>query len=153
MQINDITGDVKTKGFEGATEIFNHQIERSSVYQQKVGLSNQHSDQLIVGTLTLTKPIDSATIALMQYYYDKKVIPELIISHCNNGGENNCYISHTYNNVQLVGYDEVSSENSFQEKLTFTYTQCEKRYTPTNTDGSAGSPSSVTYDLAKAKTM
>lgn len=154
MQIEGINGSVTAKGFDSAIEIYTHHIERSSPVNQKVGsITNRTDGQLVIGTLSVTKVLDSATIALMQHFYDKTIIPEVKISHCATNNGNTCHTTHTYSNVIISSYDEQSVDNNTKEQITLSFTQCEKRHTPTNTDGSAGTPSGVTYDLTTAKTM
>lgn len=151
LQIEGVPGDVKVKGYEGAIEIFNSNINRHIEYKQGVGSNySKNIGPVIIGTLVLTKALDSSTNLLLSKFYNHDVISEAILSLCPDGQGEKCIMKDTYKNVVIVGYNEDESVSNVFECLTLGFSEYEKRYIPIDTDIS---PNTSGYNLKEGSGM
>lgn len=153
MKINGIEGGITATGYEDAIKIIR--------LEEGVG---SHSTPLIPGhsktrsvshpqhrEILLTKKVDNSSIKLYESLHKAQAFPEVTIDFLRSGSSNpQPYMQYTLNNVLITGFRTLTTSDSDRpiEILRLNYTKIQKRYTPTNPDLTAGSPSATLYDLA-----
>jgi type VI secretion system secreted protein Hcp len=101
--------------------------------------------------IVVTKDTDAASYQLLQQAYQGQGVTVVLdFVKTDQSGNTTTYLEFTLTNCMVSGYSCSSGGDSPSESLTLSYTQVEYQFTPTNADGSMGSPNSTTYDLSTA---
>ena len=104
-----------------------------------------------VGEMTITKLMDDSSVALYQHMLKGKAIPTVKIDVCRTGQSGaQPYCQYTLSNVIISNFDEAAMTDNHTmplEVLTLNFTEIQKRFTPTNSLGEAGSPVNASYNL------
>jgi len=155
LKMNQINGNVSAKNYQGAIEIYNYTFSSErNINSKRSGLVANRSAGLIqYGHLTLTKPMDNATAALLKHYYDAKVIPEISFHHLSTGSEPQCFFVNTFKDVLISGHAMDCDASNVGETFTLSFTSNQKRITSLTAQNKLGSPVSVGYDIETAQAL
>lgn len=153
MKINGIEGGITATGYEDAIKIISLE---EGVNTHSTALIPGHSQTRSVShpqhrEFFLTKKVDNASIKLYDIMHKAQAFPEVTIDFVRSGSSNpEPYLQYTLDNVLVTGIRTLTTGENERplEILHLNYTKIQKRYTPTNPDLTAGSPSATLYDLA-----
>lgn len=154
LKINSIKGNVTAKSYQGAIEIYNYTFNSQRSLNQQSGLVGNRSAGLIqYGDLIFTKPMDSATAALLKHYYDASIIPEISFHHVTTGNEPQCYFTNIFKEVFISSHGMDCDAHQVSETFSLRFTCNQKRIVPLTEQHKLGSPVSVGYDLETAQAL
>ena len=89
----------------------------------------------------------------MDYFYQAKVIPEMVFCHVTTGASPQEYLKNTFKHVMITRYEEYNHAEGVSEMLELAFVSQEKRVTPLNQYHRNSSSQSVGYDFAKMKSL
>ncbi len=149
-----ISGDVTTQGFTGQFEVNSLQWGVGRGVGNPTGSSgNREASTPSVSEITVTKELDTASGDLLKQAYSGAGNSGAVISFVRtDAGGGVVYLEITLTNVMLSGYSISSGGDKPSESISFNFTKVETKYTPQKADGTAGTPATVSYDLALQKT-
>jgi type VI secretion system secreted protein Hcp len=149
-----IKGDVTESTHVGWIELnsFNWGVGRG-ISAPTGAAADRESSAPSVSELTVTKDQDSATVALINEALQGEGQTVIIDCCKTNQGTLEVFLTFTLTNTMISGYSANGSGDRPAETVTLNFTQVEVKSTPMGATNDAGSPTSVTYDLAQAKVM
>lgn len=155
MRINDVTGDVTTKGYEGWILLSSIDNGVSRAIETKVGrVADRDNAVPCFQAVELTKKIDLATPKLYQYACEATVMPVVEIHLCSTGKELMPYAKYQLHNVMISSYHESAiGEEHPHEIIVLNFTKIQKSYIQRNAQNQIGNPMTFGFDLEKAKRM
>lgn len=152
MKIDGITGSVTAKGYEGCIDVQSYQLLKQAGVSQQSGIDENRSlGPIAQGSLVLHKSLDASSIALLQHFYKRQSMPQVIFYHLTSGKPLQCYMQNTFSNVLICKVDESNDADWSSEEIGFHYTACEKRFTPHSATGSAQAPITTSFDSTSQK--
>ena len=146
-----IKGSVTAKNYTDTLAIGNYYLKASRGISQQTGIGNNRT----IGTvkhqaIVLNKLLDEASTALLQHFYQAKVIPTVIFYHVTAGMPEQCYLTHTFKQVMITRFEESNHETTCFEELEMIFTAHEKRATILNQSNRLGTPKVVAFDMTTA---
>ena len=148
-----ITGGVTTQGFAGQIMLNSFQFGVGRGVGSPTGSSsNREASTPSVSEITVTKDLDEATGGILKEAFSGAGKATAVISFVRtDGGGGVCYLEYTLTNVMISGWSTSSGGDRPSESLSLNFTKVEIKDTPQKDDGTPGTPSTVTYDLATQK--
>lgn len=145
----DIKGGVTTKGFEGQIELNSFQFGVGrGVGSPTGGTTNREATTPSVSEIVATKVLDESTGPLLKEAYSGAGKATAVISFVRtDGGGGVTYLEYTLTNVMLSGWSTSSGGDKPSESISLNFTKIVTSFTTQNTDGTAGDPFRVNYDL------
>lgn len=111
--------------------------------------SNREATTPSVSEITVTKELDEATEGLLKEAFNGAGKATAVISFVRtDGGGGVAYLEYTLSNVMISGWSTSSGGDKPSKSFSLNFTKIEVKTTPQKDDGTAGDPSTVTYDLA-----
>jgi type VI secretion system secreted protein Hcp len=157
MKFGSITGDVTESGHTQWIELSSMQWGVGRGVSSPTGSSaDRESSAPSISEITVTKTNDAASAGLLS---------EALQGDGSNGasveidlvrtdkGKLTVYQKIMLTNVIISGFSTSSGGDRPSESLSLNFTKIAVTDTPMGADGTAGSPSTTTYDLAQAKTV
>lgn len=153
MNFPGISGDTMTKGFENQIQLDSFQWGVERAISSPTG-GTRESSAPHVGEITITKLMDKASPLLLQNSLVGQAVSPVTITFVKNTGTGPIrYAAYTLDNVLISGYSVSSGGDTPSETLSLSFTKITFTFTPTNPDGSLGTPIQTTYDLALGKVV
>jgi len=149
-----LKGDVTEEGHVGWIECNSFQwgVGRG-ISSPTGGAADRESSAPSVSEIVVTKATDSSSVKAV----DEALQGEgktVIIDFCKTDkGKLEVYMAYTLTNTMISGYSLSSGGDRPQESLSLNFTKVEFKNTPMKSANEAGSPETVTYDLALAKVI
>ncbi len=154
LKIDNIQGDVTTKGYEKCIAIHEYVTESERRTTNEVGSSALRTlGPIRFNSLELIKPYDIASIDLTQAYLKAKVLPKLVFSHVSTGDKPKCYLEATFHQVLISKIETLHSESSVMETLSLQFAKFERKFTGYDQTMAATSPKAVGYCLTTCQTL
>lgn len=152
MKINNMKGNVTTKGYEGCVNIhgLSHMAIRGVL--QKVGSSSREIGVLNLRHVEFQKEVDSASSDLWHYFFSGESIPELTITRCHlNDGTAEWQSKITLHDVMVANIQENTNMKGAGEVVELAFSKIERSYRNQNSSGQWQTPKRVSYDIPSAK--
>ena len=150
MQYGTIKGDVTASGYEQWVELSSFQFGVERPVTLVSGVKELGAPTL--SDLTITKPMDSSSSALLQEAFSgtpQTVTIDLVST--TGTGTLFKYAEYVLTNAQVTGYSVSSGGDRPAESITIAFSKIQFTYTPETATGSAGTPTTVTWDLTTQK--
>jgi type VI secretion system secreted protein Hcp len=148
-----VKGDVTAEGHEKWIEVNSFQWGLGRAICTRPGkVADRESSAPSIREITVTKALDDSTVRLMQEALTGEGVWAQIDFSKTDKGKLEVYASYLMENCMISDYSASSDGDRPQEALTLNFTAIECKVIPMGGDGSGGDSSSVTYDLATAKT-
>lgn len=146
-----IQGDTMSKGFENQIQLDSFQWGVDRAISSPSG-GTRESGAPHVGEITVTKLMDRASPLLLQNSLVGQAVGPVTITFVKDAGTGPIrYAEYTLENVLISGYSVSSGGDTPSESISLSFTKITFKFTPTNPDGSLGTPIQTTYDLALGK--
>ena len=153
MNFPGISGDTITRGFENQIQVDSFQWGVERAISSPVG-GIREAGAPHVGEITITKLMDKASPLLLQSSLVGQAVSPVTITFVKEAGTGPVrYAEYTLDNVLISGYSVSSGGDNPTESLSLSFTKITFKFTPTNPDGSPGTPIQTTYDLALGKVV
>lgn len=152
MDFPGISGDTISKGFENQIQLDSFQWGVERAISSSGGIREASAPH--VGEITVTKLMDKASPLLLQNSLVGQAVGPVTITFVKDAGTGPIrYAQYTLENVLISGYSVSSGGDTPSESLSLSFTKITFKFTPTNPDGSLGTPIQTTYDLALGKVV
>ena len=149
-----IKGDVTEEGHVGWIALSSFQWGVGRGISSPTGNTvTRESSAPSVSEITVSKMMDLATPKLLNESLQGEGKTVIIDFTKTEKGKLVVYQTYTLTNNMISGYSTSSGGDKPSESLSLNFTKIEYKNTPTKPDGTAGSPETVTYDLALAKVV
>jgi type VI secretion system secreted protein Hcp len=148
-----INGDVTTAGYTQQILLNSLQWGVGRAIGAATGKSgNREGSTPTVSEITVSKEFDNASGGLLKEALGTGTKGTAVISfvRTDDGGAK-VYLVATLTDVALSSFSLSSGGDRPSESLSLNFTKIEWKFTPTNPDGTDGSPYPVTYDLGQQK--
>jgi type VI secretion system secreted protein Hcp len=158
MKFGGIQGDVTAAGHENWIELKSLQWGVGRGVSSPTGSSaDRESTAPSVSEVTVTKDNDTASDGLLSEAFTgdgggNGATVQIDMTR-TQAGQLVVYQTVTLNNVIISGYSTSSGGDRPSESLSLNFVKIAVTNTPMKPDGTTGSPSTTTYDLAQAKTV
>lgn len=156
MNYNDlaIKGDVTEEKHAGWIELNSVQWGVGRGVSSPTGASaDRESSAPSVSEITVTKATDAASTKLLNEAYQGEG-QKVVIDFCKTDkGNLEVYLTLTLTNTMVSAYSLSSGGDRPSESLALNFTKIEFKNTGMGPANEAGSPDSITYDLALAKVV
>src|SRR3954452_13063135 len=152
MNYNDLPGDVTASGHEKWIELNSFQwgVGRG-ISSPTGGSSDRESSAPSVSEISVTKSSDIAHTQLLNEALQGEGV-DVTIDFCKTDkGVLEVYMSYKLSDCMISGYSLSSGGDRPAESLSMNFTKVEYKNIDMTDTNSAGSPDTVTYDLALAK--
>jgi len=148
-----ITGDVTTANFVGQFEANSFQFGIGRAVGSPTGASaNRETSTPSISEITLSRSYDQASGDLIKEALSGAGKATAVISFVRtDAGGGVVYLEYTLTNVMLSGWSMSSGGDKPAESISLNFTKVQIKTTPQKDDGTAGTPSTITYDLAAQK--
>lgn len=154
MNYNSIPGDTTAEGHEKWIELNSCQwgVGRG-ISSPTGGSADRESSAPSVSEITVTKATDVSSTKLLNEAYQGEG-QKVQIDFCKTDkGKLEVYLTLNLENCMISGFSVSSGGDRPSESLSLNFTKVEFKNTGMGAGGDAGSPDSVTYDLATAKVV
>jgi len=147
-----ITGDVTESTHTGWIELNSLQWGVGRSISMATGsVADQSPSVPQFSEIVVTKDNDATSYQLLQQALQGKGVPVVIdFVRTDGGGNTVVYLELTLTNGMVSGHSHSSGGDAPSESLTLSYTAIQYQFTPTNADGTMGTPAGVSYDLGSA---
>jgi type VI secretion system secreted protein Hcp len=154
MNYNDIKGDVTASGHEGWVELNSFQWGVGRGISSPTGASaDRESSAPSVSEITVTKDNDVASTKLLNEAYQGEG-QKVKIDFCKTDkGNLEVYLQLELEDCMVSGYSVSSGGDRPAETLSLNFTKVVFRSTNMTDTNAAGSPDTVTYDVAQGKVV
>ena len=158
LSFGSIQGDVTATGHVGWIELNSMQWGVGRGVSSPTGSSaDRESSAPSVSEITVTKDNDTSSDGILTEAFTGDGGGNgaaVTIDLCRTqSGQLVVFQSVVVNNVIISGYSTSSGGDRPSESLSLNFTKIAVTNTPMKPDGTTGSPSTTTYDLAQAKTV
>jgi len=149
-----IKGDVTEEGHADWVELNSLQwgVGRG-ISSPTGGSADRESSAPSISEITVTKDNDSASVKLLDEALEGEGKTVIIDFAKTDKGKLEVYLTYTLTNCMISGYSLSSGGDRPTESLSLNFTKVEFKNTPMKSANEAGSPETVTYDLALAKVV
>ena len=113
--------------------------------------ANREASQPSVSEITVSKNMDTASSKLFVESLTGNEGKTVKIDLVSTGSPGNTYVTYTLTNTLISGYSLSSGGDRPTESLSLNFTKIEYKQTPYDDKNKAGTPVTVSYDLATAK--
>ncbi len=154
VQYGSIAGDVTAAGHTKWIEVNSFQwgVGRG-ISSPTGGSSDREASTPSVSEIVVTKPTDVSSTKLFNESLQGEG-QNVTIDFCKTDkGQLEVYMTYTLTDCMISGFSVSSGGDRPQESLSFNFTKIEYKSTAQGAAGDAGSPDSVTYDVAQAKVV
>lgn len=149
-----IKGDVTEEGHKNWIELHSFQWGVGRGISSPTGASaDRESSAPSVSEITVTKTTDAASVKILNEALQGEGKTVIIDFTKTDKGKLEVYQTFTLTNTMISGYSMSSGGDQPNESLSLNFTKVEFKYVPRKPEGGAGSPETVTYDLAAAKVV
>jgi type VI secretion system secreted protein Hcp len=148
MQYGTIKGDSTSADHPNWIELSSYQFDVSKPVTIG-GTGIQESGKTQISAITITKTMDSSSTQLMEQAFageGQTVTIDLVKS--GGTGQPFTYGEYVLSNAIVSGYSVSSGADVPTESIDISFTKITFTYTPQNPDGSAGTPSEVSWNFA-----
>jgi type VI secretion system secreted protein Hcp len=154
MNYNKIPGDVTADGHAKWIELnsFNFGVGRG-IASPNGAAANRESSAPSVSEISISKVRDVASIKLFNEALQGEGRTVQVDFCKTDQGKLEVYSTYILSNCMISGFSVNSAGDRPSETLSLNYTKLEMKNIEMATDGSAGTPESITYDLALAKVV
>lgn len=154
MNYNDLPGDATAEGHEKWIELNSCQWGVGRGISSPTGASaDRESSAPSVSEIVVTKATDASSTKLLNEAYQGEG-QKCQIDFCKtNQGVLEVYLTLTLTNTMISGLSVSGGTDRPTESLSLNFTKVEFKNTGMGADAAAGSPETVTYDLALAKVV
>lgn len=113
----------------------------------RTGGMPQHSD------ISMTKPLDKASVDLHQHACTGKILPEVVIEKCRMAEGKECYLKLTLKKVLVkhVGISGTSMDEQFNEQVLLDPEEIVIEYTPFDANNKKQSPIAKGWNRTESK--
>jgi type VI secretion system secreted protein Hcp len=148
-----VKGDVTEAGHKDWIEVgsFSWGVARA-IRTQPGKVADRESSAPSVSEISLTKVQDCSTAGLLQDALTGEGVWAQVDFCKTDSGKLEVYMSYLMENCMISGYSVKSGGDRAQESLSLNFTAVECKVIPMGSSGSSQDSSSVTYDLATART-
>jgi type VI secretion system secreted protein Hcp len=113
--------------------------------------ANREASEPSVSEVVITKLMDSASPKLMVESATGAAGKTVKIDLVSTGSPGNTYVTYTLTNALISSYSVSSGGDRPSESLSISFTKIEYKFTPYDDKNKAGTPVTVSYDLATTK--
>ena len=154
MQYDKIKGDVTEEGHKDWVEVNSFQWGVGRGISTPTGAAhNREASAPSVSEVTITKPLDKATVPLLTEFYHGHG-KEVKFDFCTTDkAKMRVYMSYTLTDVMLSGYSTSSGGERPSESLSLNFTKVMTKVITHDPTGKVAESPSITYDVGKAKTV
>jgi type VI secretion system secreted protein Hcp len=154
IKYDTVEGNVTAKGHEKWIEVNSFQWGVGRGISSPTGkAADREASAPSVSEITVTKATDIATTKLLDAALQGEGVT-VVIDFCKTDkGSLELYLEYTLTNCMISGYSLSSGGDRPSESLSLNFTKVECKMIPMKSEGEAGSPATVTYDLAQAKVV
>lgn len=152
MNYNNIAGDVTAAGHEKWIELNSCQwgVGRG-ISSPTGGSADRESSAPSISEIVVTKATDASSTKILNESYQGEG-QKVQIDFCKTDkGNLEVYLTLNLENCMISGYSVSSGGDRPSESLSLNFTKIEFKNVNMGASGEAGSPDSVTYDLAAGK--
>jgi type VI secretion system secreted protein Hcp len=158
LKYGSVGGDVTESGHSGWIELNSVQWGVGRGVSSPTGSGgDREASAPSVSEVTITKAQDSASSGLLLETFNGTGAgngASVQIDFCRTtAGQLNVYLSFVLSQVIISGFSLSSGGDRASESLSMNFNKVAVTFTPMNADGTPGNGSTVTYDLALAKTV
>ncbi len=155
IKLGNIEGSATESGHKGWSSIDAINFNCSRRISQKVGYSKDREVSLPdLNEVEIVKETDKSSPQIFRHLIEGKPLNQVQIHFCHTGKNLETNKEYTLHDVLVSSYEDASfsdSQHSGKEYIRLNFTKIEKRFTPYDSTGKAGSPISVGYDLSIAQ--
>jgi type VI secretion system secreted protein Hcp len=153
MKIPGIDGDVVAKGHEKEIQLTAFQFGVSNPVTSSSG-GGAGSGKVSISDIAVTKIMDKSSPLLFKNIVTGAHIPQVDIYFVKTGSSGlQTYAHYTLKNVILSSYSVSSGGDIPSESVSINFAQIQFEFTPTNPDGSLGTPITAGWDLSLNKVI
>ena len=154
MNFPNIQGDTITKGFENQIQLDSFQWGVGRAISSPPGSGIREAGAPSISEITVTKLMDKASPLLLQSSLVGQAVGPVTITFVKDSGTGPIrYAQYTLENVLISGYSVSSGGDNPSESLSLSFTKIAFMFTPTNPDGTPGTPVQTTYDITLGKVV
>lgn len=113
--------------------------------------ANREASEPSVSNVTLSKLMDSASPKLFTESCTGAAGKKVEIHLVSTGSPGNTYVEYTLHNALISGYSVSTGGDRPSESVSISFTKLEYKFIPYDDKNKAGTPVSVSYDLATTK--
>lgn len=113
--------------------------------------SNREASEPSVSEITVSKLMDAASPKLFTESATGSTGKEVKIDLVTTGSPGLTYVTYTLTNALVSGYSISSGGDRPSESVSINFTKIEYKFTPNDDKNAQGTPVTVAYDLATAK--
>jgi len=152
MKYDGIDGESTQGAHKNWIDIGSLQFGIGRAISNSVGAgANREASEPSVSEITVTKTMDSASPKLFTESATGAAGKTVKIDLVSTGSPGNTYATYTLTNSLISGYSVSTGGDRPSESISISFSKIEFKLTPYGTDGKAGSPVVVSYDLSTAK--
>lgn len=154
MHIQNIHGNVTTKGLEGAIAIHAFEQTNDRPVFQGMGTANHEIGAMELGHIRIHKGSDAASNTLYQYFVSGKIIPKLeIIQYSIHSGQAEWQNKITLSNVLIAHMYEYAMGSHASEHLELAYSKIERSNRIQNSLGKWQTPKRVGFNIETSQPL
>lgn len=113
--------------------------------------ANREASEPSVSEITLTKAMDGASPKLFTESATGNVGKTVKIDLVSTGSPGNTYVTYTLTNALISSYSVSTGGDRPSESISISFTKIEYKFIPYDANNKAGTPVTVSYDLATTK--
>lgn len=114
-------------------------------------VANREASEPSVSEITISKQMDAASPKLFTESATGAVGKKVQIHLVSTGSPGNTYVEYTLTNALISGYSVSTGGDRPVESISINFTKIEYKLTPYDAKNTAGTPVTVSYDLATTK--
>jgi len=113
--------------------------------------ANREASQPSISEVVISKTLDASSSKLFTESVTGNVGKKVEIHLVSTGNPGNTYVEYVLTNALISGYSVSSGGDRPSESVSINFTKVEFKFTPYDIKNKAGTPVTVNYDLASAK--
>jgi type VI secretion system secreted protein Hcp len=152
MNYDGIPGEATQADHQNWIDIGSFQFGIGRAISHGIGsTANREASEPSISEITVTKTMDSSSPKLFTESVTGAAGKTIKIDLVSTGSPGNTYATYTLTNSLISGYSVSTGGDRPSESISISFTKIEFKLTPFTSDGKAGSPVAVNYDLSTAK--
>lgn len=114
-------------------------------------VANREASEPSVSEVVITKQMDGASPKLFTESATGAVGKDVLIHLVSTGSPGNTYVEYKLSNALISGYSVSSGGDRPSESISINFTKIQYKFIPYDDKNKAGTPVTVSYDLASTK--